>query len=82
MWELQLCAGGSEVGEGVQDVCSGDSGGPLMFINDREGPPIHYVVVGLVSDGPHCEEGRSSTIPGVYTRVGAFVQWILDHIQK
>lgn len=64
-----FCAGGTRAGG--QDSCQGDSGGPLLV--SRSGS---YVVAGLVSHGFGC--GRSG-IPGVYTRVEAFTDWINSH---
>lgn len=65
----QICAGGAA----GKDSCSGDSGGPLM---SQEGEPLRGVLVGVVSYGPsNC---GTEGFPGVYTFVGAFVNWILD----
>lgn len=61
-----FCAGGNRAGG--QDSCQGDSGGPLLVLRDGA-----YVVAGLVSHGFGC--GRDG-IPGVYTRVAAFTDWI------
>ncbi|KAG0726954.1 Phenoloxidase-activating factor 2 [Chionoecetes opilio] len=58
-----LCAGA----EG-RDACDGDGGGPLVCEKDR-----HWYQVGVVSFGIGC--GRRN-VPGVYTRVQAFEQWI------
>ncbi|XP_017493308.1 PREDICTED: serine protease easter-like, partial [Rhagoletis zephyria] len=73
--DTQMCAGG----EKSIDTCRGDSGGPLMFphkFNELES----YFLVGVVSFGPTpCgQEG----FPGVYTRVGSFVDWIRYTIRK
>jgi len=68
----QLCAGG-ELGK---DSCGGDSGGPLTALGPF-GPP--HSVVGVVSFGARrC--GESEDVPGVYTRVSEYLNWILDHI--
>lgn len=51
-------------GEAGKDSCAGDSGGPLLFDG---------VQAGITSYGFGCaREG----LPGVYTRVSAFVDWI------
>lgn len=66
----QLCAG-IEAGK---DSCQGDSGGPLMGMArlSKKAAPFFYVP-GVVSYGRGCAlEGW----PGIYTRVGAYVQWI------
>ncbi|KAK7016379.1 hypothetical protein SK128_007618 [Halocaridina rubra] len=62
-----LCAGA----EG-RDACDGDGGGPLVCEKDG-----HWYQVGVVSFGIGC--GRRN-IPGVYTRVGAFEDWIVETI--
>ena len=58
--DTMVCAGG----EGGQDACGGDSGGPL-FHGD--------VLVGVTSWGYKC---GVAGIPGVYARVGKVVSWI------
>lgn len=60
-----VCAG-DEKG----DSCQGDSGGPLLLYDpDAE----RYVLYGLVSWGAEC---ASKKLPGVYTRVASFGDWI------
>ena len=74
--EGQLCAGG----KGNTDSCSGDSGGP--FVIRTEGNSVDanpWIVSGIVSFGSkYCGSGR----PGVYTRVGLYVDWILKELKK
>lgn len=73
--ELQLCAGGIQ---GV-DTCRGDSGGPLMAILRTDKLIDAYHIVGIVSYGPRpC--GLSGW-PGIYTRVGYFIDWIVAHLK-
>lgn len=50
------------------DACQGDSGGPL-FVADRSGVST---LVGVISFGVSC----GSHLPGVYTRVAAYTEWI------
>lgn len=53
----------------------GDSGGPLMAV-DTDGSIFQ---LGIVSYGIGCAEDG---VPGVYTRVEAFVEWIKTNIAK
>lgn len=76
-----MCAGGSDVSGGGKDSCKGDSGGPLMFLGDWDESPLFYVA-GVVSEGPDCEKTTEHQVPGIYTRVSAFLQWILDNIRE
>ncbi|CAH2087591.1 unnamed protein product [Euphydryas editha] len=68
----QICAGKLE---GGVDACQGDSGGPLQVkINlpkSQEGS-MHFVI-GVTSFGIGCARPN---LPGVYTRVSSFVDWI------
>ncbi|GLV33485.1 uncharacterized protein CBL_20220 [Carabus blaptoides fortunei] len=64
--EIQICAGHSE-----KDQCVGGSGGPLQ-IYDQD---VHcmYSVVGVSSYGKGC---GIPNMPGIYTRVSAYIDWI------
>ena len=54
------------------DSCEGDSGGPLTQLpNDRD--IRNVTLIGIVSFGRGCAE---SGVPGVYTRVDAYFDWI------
>merc|ERR1712130_883498 len=62
--DSQLCARG----ESATDSCSGDSGEPLMAVLGGR-----WYLAGVVSFGTQrCD----SSLPGVYTRVSSFWQWI------
>lgn len=72
----QLCAGG----EAGKDSCQGDSGGPLMGqFNDGRGGNYYYLA-GLVSYGP--KDCGTPGLPGVYTRVASFIEWIEANIKQ
>ena len=75
-----LCAGGVD---GGADSCKGDSGGGLYVkknttdFGELESSP--YLMVGVVSFGSfECGIG----VPGVYTRVSKFVDWIKNNIRQ
>ena len=63
----QICARGGL--DGHSDSCDGDSGGPLLVRGEDDKPQLY----GLVSWGVGCGEPG---LPGIYTRVGAYVDWI------
>ncbi|KAF9411336.1 hypothetical protein HW555_009836 [Spodoptera exigua] len=68
----QICAGGVA----GQDSCRGDSGGPLM----GQAPSANnWMVIGVVSYGP--APCGTQGWPGVYTRVGAYIDWILSKLR-
>ena len=74
----RLGVGPEAVGPGVicagapaRKTCHGDSGGPVVFTGGRP----NYLV-GVVSWGQNDCTGNG--MPGVYTRVGAYAQWIDD----
>merc|ERR1711971_307572 len=67
----QICADG----EKGKDSCNGDSGGPLIWKDYANGP---YYQIGLVSFGSKaCAKG----MPGVYTRVADYMDWIESKLQ-
>ncbi|CAH0712890.1 unnamed protein product, partial [Brenthis ino] len=70
--EHQICAG--KLAGGV-DACQGDSGGPLQVkipLPDNDEGSMHYVI-GVTSFGIGC---ALPDLPGVYTRVSSFIDWI------
>eukprot|EP01084_Bolivina_argentea_P275312 469502_1 len=62
--ENQICAIGDNT-----DACQGDSGGPLMKMNTNQ-------QVGIISTGFGCNQN----IPGIYTNLGLYYQWIDEQI--
>uniref|UniRef100_A0A182J2A7 CLIP domain-containing serine protease n=1 Tax=Anopheles atroparvus TaxID=41427 RepID=A0A182J2A7_ANOAO len=70
-----MCAG---VLAGGKDSCQGDSGGPLM-LPQRQGSQFYYYQVGIVSYGIGCARAE---VPGVYTRVASFVDWIQQKVAE
>jgi secreted trypsin-like serine protease len=62
-----ICAGYEQ---GGKDSCEGDSGGPLML---RQPGHQTWTLVGLVSNGVRCAEPN---LPGIYTRVSRYLDWI------
>ena len=65
----KFCAGGLQ--EEVRDACLGDSGGPLAVNRNGEA-----VLAGVVSSGRGC---GLPGIPGVYTRVSHFSDWLIEN---
>ncbi|XP_066064070.1 tissue-type plasminogen activator-like [Chamaea fasciata] len=65
--DSMLCAGDTR---NLDDACKGDSGGPLVCVKDDR-----MDVIGIISWGIGC--GRKD-IPGVYTNVSRYLDWIQD----
>lgn len=59
-----------------KDSCDGDSGGPFVVsANNMK----HYFQIAVVSYGPtRC---GTEGLPGIYTRVSPYIQWILDSME-
>jgi len=67
-YQTMLCAGGED-----KDACQGDSGGPMVCRNDNG----DACIAGIVSWGVGC---ATEGIPGVYTNVRKYNDWIRDHM--
>ncbi|XP_021946176.1 spaetzle-processing enzyme [Folsomia candida] len=88
LWDKQMCAGGLV----AEDSCGGDSGSPILIpipmkvsIQSRHSAKFStkfrpkYFQLGVVSFGPtHCGVGG---LPGVYTRIAAYKNWILENME-
>ncbi|XP_054266308.1 trypsin-1-like [Macrosteles quadrilineatus] len=67
-----MCAG---VMGGGRDTCQGDSGGSLIIEDWQE----RMFQAGIVSWGIGCARPNR---PGVYTRVNAYLPWIIKHTRE
>ncbi|XP_058823603.1 CLIP domain-containing serine protease B4-like [Topomyia yanbarensis] len=73
--DSQLCAGGVK----GEDSCRGDSGGPLMKL-ETVGRQSAWYLKGIVSFGSN--KCGTENVPGVYTRLSSYVDWILENIEE
>ena len=64
-----LCAG---LEAGGKDACQGDSGGGLLHQGDQGA----WTQEGIVSAGIGCARRG---VPGLYTRVSSYLDWIQEH---
>lgn len=69
--EEMLCAGHES---GQRDACLGDSGGPLIVLENGR-----WTLAGITSAGFGCGEARQ---PGIYHKVPMTVDWIRDVIAE
>lgn len=61
---IQFCAGNPSL---TKDTCNGDSGGPVMQLNEDK----KWRLVGVVSNGDAACTGR-----GIYTNISFYYDWI------
>ena len=67
-----ICAG---YPRGGKDTCSGDSGGPAAWTDSD----LRSYLIGITSWGIGCAQPN---LPGVYTRVTEYLDWIDDNTGK
>ncbi|KAL7455586.1 hypothetical protein ACHAWC_007120 [Mediolabrus comicus] len=60
----------------ITGPCIGDSGGPLFIVDEDEEIGDHPTQVGIVS----WTKGACATLPGVYTRVSYYAEWIKETV--
>ncbi|XP_037721021.1 spaetzle-processing enzyme [Drosophila subpulchrella] len=75
--DQQICAGGQH----KRHTCRGDSGGPLMVTKTLNGFVEYVYVVGITSFGFHNNTCGEQTIPTIFTRTGAYFNWIRKHLE-
>lgn len=71
-----LCAGDTRSGgnQDLHDACQGDSGGPLVCMINK-----HMTLVGIISWGIGCGQ---KDVPGIYTKVTNYLDWIQDNMKQ
>lgn len=71
-----LCAGDTRTGgnQDVHDACQGDSGGPLVCMIDKR-----MTLLGIISWGLGCGQ---KDVPGIYTKVTNYLDWIQDNMKQ
>lgn len=88
--ELQKNAGSTHVELKISDhvICAGgvadkgfwiaDSGGPLMLPIHQNGS-FPFYQIGIVS---YTNDAGRENVPGIYTKVQYYADWIKEHVQK
>ncbi|XP_040579851.1 venom peptide isomerase heavy chain [Lepeophtheirus salmonis] len=69
--KCHICA----LGKDGEDSCNGDSGSPLIYVPSYGSP---MVLQGIVSSGSYiCGIG----VPGIYTKIDSYVDWIKSNLK-
>ncbi|KAJ8953059.1 hypothetical protein NQ314_007434, partial [Rhamnusium bicolor] len=71
----QICANGRK-----EDVCKGDSGGPLSNATLDTDGELRNFQIGIVSFASTMTCGVEE-LPPIYTRVDRYLEWITDNIK-
>ncbi|XP_063850743.1 trypsin I-P1-like isoform X2 [Scylla paramamosain] len=74
VYPSNVCAGG-----GKKDACQGDSGGPMVCCKGDTMDPSHCTLTGITSWGIGC---ATEGVPGVYTEVAYYADWIKTQVKK
>ncbi|XP_070184010.1 CLIP domain-containing serine protease B4-like [Littorina saxatilis] len=84
--DTNICAGAGSNVEGGRDICSGDSGGPLLCRTKNETKLKQFGIVSFGSSEAPC---GSSGYVNYYVNVPAYVNWLryvalpaLEHVQQ
>ncbi|XP_047539123.1 phenoloxidase-activating enzyme-like [Vanessa atalanta] len=70
VWDKQMCAGG----ELNKDSCKGDSGGPLMYQDEKKFELTGVISFGILQCG---NQGK----PSIYTKVYDYIPWIKSVVE-
>lgn len=73
-----LCAGGTT---GVIGPCRNDEGAPLIAFSESDPKEKYWYLAGLFSFGPSRDPCGKEGLPGVYTRVSFYYDWIISKLQ-
>jgi len=73
--DTMFCAG---TAKGGIDSCQGDSGGPFVVPLNDDSSNQRYQLAGIVSWGIGCAK---TGLPGVYTKVSNYIDWIEENMQ-